>query len=30
VEQVQAALEAGRGLSLDAAATEVMGAPRAM
>ena len=30
VEQVQAALEAGRGLSLDDAATEVMGAPRAM
>jgi hypothetical protein len=30
VEQVHAALEAGRGLSLDDAATEVMGAPRAM
>ncbi len=30
VEQVQAALEAGRGLGLDDAATEVMGAPRAM
>ena len=30
VEQVQAALEAGRGLSLDDAATEAMGAPRAM
>ena len=30
VEQVEAALEAGRGLSLDDAATEAMGNPRAM
>ena len=30
VEQVQAALEAGRGLSLDEAATEAIGTPRAM
>ena len=30
VEQVQAALEAGRGLSLDDAAMEAMGTPRAM
>ena len=30
VEQVQAALEAGRGLSLDDAATEAMGSPHAM
>jgi non-specific serine/threonine protein kinase len=30
VEEVQAALEAGRGLSLDDAATEAMGTPRAM
>jgi len=30
VEQVEAALEAGRGLSLDEAATEAMGLPRVM
>ena len=30
MEQVQAALEAGRGLSLDDAATEAMGAPSTM
>ena len=30
VEEVQAALEAGRGLSLDDAATEAMGTPRGM
>jgi tetratricopeptide (TPR) repeat protein len=30
VEEVEAALEAGRGLSLDDAATEAMGTPRAM
>ena len=30
MEQVQAALDAGRGLSLDEAATEAIGSPRAM